>query len=359
MVLMGLGEQLRKTLSQSIKKKIMPWKEILGALPIAGDLIGGTIDRMQSRRDIAKQNAYNEPRAQLARLREAGLPMAAMIGGQGGGLQSALPHTSGKSSTGNISNFISSQMQLKQLEILKAEIRSKNSEADLNEAERDVLLGRRGETRRGTNLANSLESRVGIEQAEEKSRGFENVIKETEASNVRTKTTLENNRAVAEIAKILKDTELIDKHIVGAEYENQIGSVIARYRGRMSNAELKKLLKENNLLSENIEGKNIENSINRIRLSIERATEASQILTRDMSAAMSMLTYEKVAAEFQNYNQYHKYVQMVQDQIDKTMWEKIKDPESSLRAMMALAYTTITGISGQSPGLSTILQGIK
>lgn len=78
-----------------------------------------------------------------------------------------------------------------------------------------------------------------------------------------------------------------------------------------------------------------------------------------MSAAMSMLTYEKVAAEFQNYNQYHKYVQMVQDQIDKTMWEKIKDPESSLRAMMALAYTTITGISGQSPGLSTILQGIK
>jgi len=130
------------------------------ASPVGQQLLGfglSQLERAQSRGDIARQNAYNSPLQQIARLREAGLPNAALLNGTQAGNQSALPQTNK-----SLGNFITTQTQLKQLEILKAEIRLKNAEADESQARRDWLLSGRGEDRAGTNLTSNLRAMQGL-----------------------------------------------------------------------------------------------------------------------------------------------------------------------------------------------------
>lgn len=327
--------------------------------PIAAALAalsaGGSIwNREQSKGDIARQNEYNSPVNQLARVREAGLPMAYLTGGGQGGNQSALPQTSGKDITGNIGSYVTTQMQLKQLEILKAEVELKRNESRKFQAETEYLLSGKGEDRAGTNLTRQLGAQVGMAEAQTRGANLSNQITAVAAGNANTKTQLENSKAIAEIANLIQQRWLTQKHIEGAELDNKVKTVISDYQDGMSNAQLEKLLKENGLLDKSISGKQIDNDINAIRYKIEKATEGSQIYKRDMEAAMSGLTYDRVSAEFENYNQYMEFVQMVQNEINKTPWEKIKDPIGTLRSMAAFAYTSITGLSGSSNILNHI-----
>lgn len=57
------------------------WSDAAGAIPVAGALLGGAIQRGQAKRDLRRQNAYNHPSAVKARLAEAKIPMAAMFNG--------------------------------------------------------------------------------------------------------------------------------------------------------------------------------------------------------------------------------------------------------------------------------------
>lgn len=96
----------------------------------AGGAIGGAaLARGQSKRDIQEQNEYNSPINQVNRLREAGLPMAAFGGGTSTGNQSALPIQSGQQVGAGISNFITTQLTLKQLKLLDAQIANTQQEA--------------------------------------------------------------------------------------------------------------------------------------------------------------------------------------------------------------------------------------
>lgn len=110
-------------LTNNLNSNNMPtfW-EVAG--PLLGkygfEIAGGAIQRSQSRKDIREQNEYNKPINQLARMREAGLPMAAMTGAISG-TQSSLPVTN-QGGTQALSGFITTRMQLKQLELIDAQI---------------------------------------------------------------------------------------------------------------------------------------------------------------------------------------------------------------------------------------------
>lgn len=104
---------------------------IAALLPALIATIGGSIlSRGQSQGDIRRQNAYNHPVNQVRRLREAGLPFAAMGTNQTGN-QSALPETNkGIQETGQaIGNFISTRLQQKQIELIDSQIRKTDEEA--------------------------------------------------------------------------------------------------------------------------------------------------------------------------------------------------------------------------------------
>lgn len=329
---------------------------IAGGLPIVGDILGSLIERGQARGDIERQNEYNHPKNQLARLREAGLPMAAMLGATAN-TQSGIPHQTG-SGTKNIGAYITTQMQLKNLEILKAEIRNKNAEADLKVAEKDWLLSGKGEDRNPTNLTTNLKTSQGLQVASEKGAMLANKIQGYEAAYRPTRLNFERSRSIAEIANIVQHSRLVEKQIHAAELNNRIQKVIADYQPQMSKEQFQKLLKENNLLDETIEGKEKENAILDVKQRVEEATEGAQVKSRTMEAMLKDLTYDRVKEEFENYKQYMEFVQLVQDQIKKGPIGALKDPVGTFKSIAAMAYTTVTGLSGQMGG-NSILSFIK
>lgn len=104
---------------------------IASGVSAVGDVIGGIFRRKQSKQDIADQNAYNHPLAQVRRLREAGLPMASLLGGAGTGTQGGVPEPADFSKVGSntLSSYLTTQSQMKQLKLLDADIAKTEAEA--------------------------------------------------------------------------------------------------------------------------------------------------------------------------------------------------------------------------------------
>lgn len=326
----------------------------------AGGAIGGAaIHRGQSKQDIANQNAYNHPAQQLARLREAGLPFAAYAQGQSGN-QSALPQASDagltQGSQSGISNFITTSTQLKQLELLKAEIRQRNAEADLKNAERDWLLSGRGEDKAGTNLTNNLRTQQEFSKAQATGAQLANKIQDAVARNTPTRLMLENTKLISDIEKTLSDKDLIKEHTKGAELENKIKRVLAAYQPSMSNAQLERLLKSNQLLDLNIEGTRLDNALSTIRNRIAAATEFDTIRMTKVGLLSAVQNYEVAKEYFNTYQQYQMFVRRVQDAFAN---EKDLSFGERWKAILAGIYTSIMGNqgSGNLPGLLNSLGG--
>lgn len=314
---------------------------------------GALLNRAQSQGDIARQNAYNHPLNQVRRLRESGLPMAALTGGMAGA-QSALPQTI--DAGGTLNKYVTTQQQLQQLELVKEEIRLKRAEADKFSAERDWYLS--GGQNGSTNLVNTLRTRLGMEQAQAEGQGILNKTNILNLQNTPYRQQLENIKLNAEIGNLYKSGKLIDEQISSAELNNRIQGVIAEYQPGMSKEQFNKLLKENQLLDLTKEGKGIENDIQKVRRTVERETEGTQITQRHQQEIMNQLTYDKVKHEFKTYEEYQEFVTEARKlfQADGSNFNPLK---LSKRAL-ALLYTTITGVTGSSPGATgTLLQGLK
>ncbi|WNK12601.1 MAG: DNA pilot protein [Microvirus sp.] len=90
------------------------------------------------------QNKYNTPRAQVARNRAAGLPLAALFSGAGAGGQSDQPRGTTIQpelrSERSIEGFNQTRMNNAQLELVRENTRQARAEADIAEAERDSKL---------------------------------------------------------------------------------------------------------------------------------------------------------------------------------------------------------------------------
>lgn len=322
----------------------------IAALVSAG---GGLIDRFISRGDIAKQNAYNSPTQQVARLKEAGLPMAALTGGVAGN-QSQLPEGAGFKEA--VSKYQSTSMQGKQLEILKAEARLKNAQADESEARRDWLLGQVNDTSLDmSNLTNQLRTSQNLQTSQLQGQSFANTISSFAARNASMKTLLENQTAIQNLARGLQGMGLVNKEIEGKELDNKIKDVVAQYQPGMSLEQFKHLVKSNNLLDVQIEGSNLDNEMKRIKNFIEEQTKHQQIHKIHMDDLQSVLNYERFGAEFKNYKEYQLFVDEVRRQFRGQNGFMSMD---SFRALAALAYTTITGLSG-SANVGNIMMGLR
>lgn len=327
-----------------IPAALIPW--LIGAG-------GALLSRTQSLGDIGRQNAYNHPLNQVRRLREAGLPMAALSGGMAGN-QSALPESS-KDLPHSISQYATTQAQLKQLELIKEEIRLKRAEADKFGAERDWYLS--GGPGGSTNLVNTLRTRLGMEQAQLGGQNIQNQISQYNLNNTPYRIQLENIKSNAEISNLLKQNNLIDENITGTELDNRIKTITAAYSPQMTQQQFEKLLKENGLIQANISGKHLDNALGIIRNRIEENTESSTIMSRGAEAALKSITWERVKEEFENYKQYQKFVDLVQEELNRNPIDRLKNPTRTLRGIVAWAYTTVTGVTGQ--GSSQLLNLVK
>lgn len=120
----------------------MPGEELLGALPVVGAIGSAALQQRYALKNWNRQNAYNTPKAQIQRLKEAGLPLATMFGGSGGSSSSPIPTPNVDPTLGaaeGLQKGMMASMQKKQLELLDQELRSKTADADIREMERDFL----------------------------------------------------------------------------------------------------------------------------------------------------------------------------------------------------------------------------
>lgn len=313
----------------------------------------GLVDRFISKGDIAAQNAYNSPKEQLARLREAGLPMAAMTG-QTSGNQSVIPEQGNFKAS--IGESMKTSMTLAQMKILKEEARLKGSEADLNEARRNYLLSGMGEDVAGTNLTGILKGERQLQQNQIEGGRFANMLAGVTARNAALRTGLENQNLVVDIQKKLADMGLVNEHTKGAELDNDIKNIVRQYQPEMSRLQLERLVKENLKLDYDTEGSRLSNVAKEIENIVANATKDARIHMVHMSDMMSVLNYDRIKAEFRNFQEYQEFVSEVRKQF---RGENGFMSLESFRALAALAYTTVTGLSGSSPQIGTLIQGIK
>lgn len=320
-------------------------------LPAIAGVAGAFIQRGQSRADIRRQNQYNSPINQVNRIRQAGLPMAAM-GNNISNQQSALPQTN-DAGLSNIGNYATTQHTLMQVKALEQEIRSKKVQADKDEAILTWLQELRGEDRQNTNLTNNLRIQQEFSSSQADQAQTDARVKRILEANTSTRLNLENTKMIADIRNTLANTGLVNVHTEGAQIDNQIKSVVAAYQERMSDAELARLLKSNNLLDESIQGAQLDNALATIRNRIAAATETAEVNTKNISSFLAALSYDRVSAEFKNYQQYQEFVDAMQD--------VLRDPKKhglygTMDALVKFLYTSVAGPSGQVSG--QILQGM-
>lgn len=125
---------------------IIPFIPLIAAGLTAGGALGGAaLARGGSRRAIREQNEYNHPKNQLQRIREAGLPAAAMFGGAHAGNQSVVAESEsgvGEAIRGGIDSYISTTMQKKQLELMQAQIEATKAGKEKTLQEAQHILNR-------------------------------------------------------------------------------------------------------------------------------------------------------------------------------------------------------------------------
>lgn len=212
----------------------MPWPAVVAAgLTVGGALGSQEIQRNLSLKNWNRQNAYNTPSAQIARLREAGLPLATMFGGQGGSTSSPIDRPQVDPTLGvaqGIQAYNQTMMQRKQLQVMDQDLRTKTAEADIKEAERDFLLHRQidgtidikdFEPQYGdTNLVQGQRRERAIKEAE---LATKNILKEIEQLN------LDNapDKIRAQIDNIISSTGLANLQITrDANYNKMLDQVM-------------------------------------------------------------------------------------------------------------------------------------
>lgn len=115
----------------------MGW--FIQALPAIIQALGGIGDHFSSRNAINRQNRYNEPINQVRRLNEAGLPLAALDGTAQAGNQSNTPQSHIGDAANKISDYTTTSVQRKQLELIDAQIQATKAQAAKTEVEANSL----------------------------------------------------------------------------------------------------------------------------------------------------------------------------------------------------------------------------
>lgn len=137
---------------------------VLGAIPVAGAIGSAALQQKYALRNWERQNQYNSPKSQVQRLKEAGLPLATMFGGQGGSTSESIPTPNVDSTLGaaeGIQKGMLFTMQKKQMELLDQQIREKTADADIRGLERDFLSERTIDSSTGKDDRKDFEPQFG------------------------------------------------------------------------------------------------------------------------------------------------------------------------------------------------------
>lgn len=135
---------------------IMPIGEILASLaPIAGSFGSAAVQQKYARKNWDAVNAYNHPKEQIKRLKEAGLPLATMFGGMGGSTSLSIDTPNVDPNLGvaeGLQKGMMLSMQKKQMALMDQELRTKTAQADIAEAERDFQLSKTIDSSEGESI---------------------------------------------------------------------------------------------------------------------------------------------------------------------------------------------------------------
>lgn len=229
------------------------------AIPIIGGIVDNVIEGM----NVRAARKYNTPANQVARMREAGLPMAAASQiAPGGGFQARSTPIGTENFSSNLTQASQRQINRKQLDIMKNEIRAGGAAADVAVHNRNNLLAPSGQfepTNQGTtarqeieaqSLANDMARTVNYYLPSEKMLSLEQM-----GANI-DKTSQEIKNAMAQ-EKILIS--------VGS-----IKQILANYQERMSQGELTNLIRRNT-------GLKIENDIKKVEFNVAWQTQLAKI----------------------------------------------------------------------------------
>jgi len=318
----------------------MPIGPLLTALaPIAAQFAAGQIQRAQSQGDIARQNAYNSPAQQVARLREAGLPFAAYEKGQAGN-QSSLPETNK-----SIGNYAATTMQMKQAKLLDAEIRLKNSEADRYGAETKYLLEGKGIDTQSTNQTSMIQLEQGMKQAQQKGYQIANDIQQRLSNNQGYKISLDNKEQEQRITNMIQSNLETGERIEGIKLDNALKSIEKSWKPTMNRAHLNGILLDNGI-------KMTENGLRNLELEIKQATKENVITRSAVDTAMAKLGLEQFGTNYEFNKQYQAIAEKARGLVDKP-FTNLRDLGDQLGSWI---FTTMSDFSrgGRMPNLPNL-----
>lgn len=176
----------------------MPFNPLPILAPIAGAFGSAALQQSYAQKNWDRVNAYNHPKEQIKRLKEAGLPLATMFGGQGGSTSSSIDTPNVDPSLGvaeGLQKGALFAMQKKQMAIMDQELRVKTAEADIKEDERNYQLGRTLDSSDGknipdfepqfgdTNQVQGIRRERAIKEAELSFKGIENELRKINLNN--------------------------------------------------------------------------------------------------------------------------------------------------------------------------------
>lgn len=151
----------------------------LSAIPSFGAIGAAALQRHWAIKDWNRVNAYNHPKAQIGRLKEAGLPLASMFSGSGGSTSTDVRGSSVDPTLGaaaGLQAYFQNRLQKKQLLLLDAQIRAENADADQKEGYA-AWLKKQTKGLDGTDTTNQAYS-LDLDRDTKESQ---NIIKENEA----------------------------------------------------------------------------------------------------------------------------------------------------------------------------------
>jgi len=312
-----------------------------GALPIVGGIASGVIAGMNTR----ASNRYNSPEAQIKRAKAAHLPAASINNISAGNQSAVTPSNDLGTSEGarQIGQYNHNQRTIKEIANLQQDIKRKQIENDKLAGELQWYLSGRGEDPGGTNLTSMLKAEQGIKQYQGAGMKIANQAADNLLKNQPYKIRLDNIEQQGRINNIFQQYQIGGEQLEGYKKENALKDLELKWKPQMNQAQLNNLLADHGIKLQDIGLKQLQNQL-------ETATQAGKIFKSDMEAALTSLTYDRVGAEFETYQQYQQFVRNVQDEINKPLWEAFKDPVARIKAIISYAYTATVNPNGQASG---------
>lgn len=271
------------------------WPLLPIMLPIAAEIAQNVVQGINTR----KARMYDSPANQIKRYREAGMPMAAASNINGGGgftTQASIPDPS-PSIQANLGAGLKREIDRKQIDLLREQIRSAKAAADLAGGQSQNMLNPQG-VFAPTNQGLTMQQEIGRQALANK-----------QAEIVNTYMPSEKNLGLKQMGLNLDKTAQDIKN-AGAQYnilvsEGSIKKILAEFQPRMSAGELNNLVLRNTGLKTANDIANMSAEIMRrtkeaqITVAINRAIESNQqVQAQQLSLLLQALQNQSAQAYY-------------------------------------------------------------